>query len=114
MQRGEHAEVVERRERQERLVLGEREAQLGPDSRAGNGFQRARCERLPCELARARLHLEPEARLVAREAQQPRRIVAEARVVQHAQHARREVLARMRDGARQLPDPLRRARPRSR
>ena len=51
------------------------------------------------ELGRVRLELEAEPRPVARDPPQPRRVVAEARVVQDAQPPRGEIVERVLDRA---------------
>ena len=59
----------------------------------------ARCDRRRGQLGRVRLELEAQPRRVARDPPQPRRVVAEARVVQHAQAPGVEIVERVLGGA---------------
>jgi hypothetical protein len=95
-------EVLRRVQRAERVALAEREPQLGAQAVAADGVQRAVAHRLRRERRRVLVGQEAEAHRVAHEAPQARGVVAERRVVKHAQPRRRQVLERTRHGA-QLP-----------
>ena len=78
---------MERGERRERVRLAGEQAQLGADPGPAHRRQRAAAAGVVGERARVRLDGEAKAAGVAGEAQQPRRVIDEAPVVEHAQHA---------------------------
>ncbi len=88
------AEALHLGQRLERLGFGQRQAQLGAEALSGERAQGAAGDRRGQQLSGVRLDLEAQARGVARESQDPRRVVAEACVVQDAQAARGEILER--------------------
>ncbi len=79
-------------ERRDGVRLAEREPQLAADPRARHPLGVPARDRGRRELGRVRLELEAQPRRVARDPPQPRGVVAEARVVQHAQPRGREVV----------------------
>ena len=82
------------RQQRLRLRLAQQQAQLGAEPRTGHGVDGSAGHRGARELVGARLGLEAEPGDVAGQPQQPRRVVTERAVVQHAQPAGFQVLPR--------------------
>jgi hypothetical protein len=96
-------ELLSRPQRGERVGLGQRKAQLGaqavPAHGGGVGGRR--------ELAGVLVDREPQARGVAGDAPEPGGVVTEARVVQHPQAARLQILERSVHGVQARVEPER-------
>ena len=75
-----------------RVKLGRHQSQFAPDPGAADGVQGAGCDGSGRELPRVRCDREAESRRITRQPQQPRRVVLEARVVEHGQGAPLEVV----------------------
>jgi hypothetical protein len=75
------------------LRLVQQEAELGTEAGPRHGVDRAALDRLSGERVGVLVGFEPQPRGVAREPEQPRRVVAERVVVQHAERPGVEVLA---------------------
>ncbi len=113
VQRVQHAQLIHRRQRRDRVRFGQRQSQLSADPCAGDRLQRARRDRRCSQRGGVVLDLEPEPGAVTRHPQQACRVVAEALLVQHAQRARGEVLERALDRDQPAP-PLTTERQRDR
>jgi hypothetical protein len=103
VQRVQHPQLVDRRQRSDRIRFAERQPQLGADPRAGDGIQRSRNDRRLGQPGGTLLDLKSEPRSVARHPQQTGRIVGEALLMQYSQPALFEVPQRIGHSARLPP-----------
>ena len=102
MNRAVEPERAQRHEPGDRILLARQQLQFGADPGSADRAERATPDRRGRQRQRVGLDLEAQAARVPHEAKQPRGIVDEAPVVQHAEAAVFEVLQSVRGGG-QLP-----------
>ncbi len=96
------SEALRGGERADRIGFAEREPQLVREALDADGLERATADGGLREVPGDRIPVGAEPDLVTRQPPQPGRVVLERRRVQHAQHARLEVVERRRAGGVQL------------